>query len=66
VLVEDRQGIAVHLHDIAIDPAELTWGNIGTFGLKRQPKSALLERYRAELPKRLDRLGERIHPCSRR
>lgn len=61
VLVEDRQGIAVHLHDIAIDPVELTWGNIGTFGLKRKPTSAVLDRYRAELPKRLDRLTERSH-----
>lgn len=61
VLVEDRQGIAVHLHDIAIDPAELTWGNIGTFGLRGKPTSGVLDRYRAELPKRLDRLSERTN-----
>lgn len=61
VLVEDRQGIAVHLHDIAIDPVELTWGNIGTFGLRHKPTSAVLDRYRAELPRRLDRLSERTN-----
>ena len=61
VLVEDRQGVAVHLHDIAIDPADLTWGNIGTFGLRSRPSSVVLDRYRAELPKRLDRLCDRTH-----
>lgn len=61
VLVEDEQGIAVHLRDIAIDPATLTWGNIGAFGLKTRPKSAVLDRYKAELPKRLARLNETTH-----